>query len=615
VHRQPSRNDGYAPIADYAALGDGHTAALVALDGAIDWLPLPEFDGPAAFGALIDARRGGSFVLRPAVPYSVKRRYVPDTNVVETTFRTDGGSVRLTDAMAVRDGGPTVASRVLRRVDGLLGEVPMRWRMDPRFGWGTGPSERTRHDEAVVLRRGSLALVLQTWDAGDLEIGDDEVRGEWTAREGASALISLAAFDGTPLVFERRDELEEHLGETADYWRRVAGRCRYDGPHKQAVVRSALALKLLIHEPSGAITAAPTTSLPEAIGGRRNYDYRYCWIRDSCFTLEAMLELGYTEQVHASLSWLLEASRRTHPRLSVFYHLDGSPPTGPEALDLEGYRGSRPVLDGNAAAGQLQLGNYGDLMEMAWMYVEEGHSIDPEAGRRLGEVADFATAVWRNADSSIWELPTERDYTQGKLSSWLALDRAVRLAEAGEIPADHAADWRRVAVEIQAFIDERCWSERRRAFTFTADSDHLDASILLAARVGYLDGSDPRLASTVDALRAELGRGPLLYRYSGMQDREGAFLACSFWLVEALCKLGRVDEAADTLDELVALTNDVGLLSEEIDPATGEFLGNFPQALSHLSLVNAVAAVASAERRGPLFVDEHRGVATEVRGQ
>jgi GH15 family glucan-1,4-alpha-glucosidase len=597
VAERPVRTDGYAPIADYAALGNGRTAALVALDGTVDWLPLPAFDSPPVFGALLDARRGGLFDLRPTGPYTAERRYVPDTNILETTFRTADGAVRVTDGLIVRDGAPTVTTRLVRLVDPLSGEVPMRWSIEPRFDWGTSAPERRRHGDATVIRSGRLALTVQSWDAGEVEpdrSGAGDVSGEFVSRAGRRALISLAGFHAAPLVIESRDEIEEHLGETVDYWRRVASLCHYQGPWREAVVRSALALRLLVHEPSGAITAAPTTSLPEAVGGSRNYDYRYGWIRDTCFTLEAMLTLGYTEQVHASLSWLLRASRRTHPRLSVFYHLDSSPPTGPVEIDQEGYRGSRPVLEGNGAAGQLQLGTYGDLMQTAWLFVEEGHALDPDAGQRLAEVADFVTHVWTRPDSGIWELPERRDYTQGKLSAWLALERAVRLAGAGQVPGDHVAHWRRVAAQVREYLDHRCWSTARNAFASTAGGQDLDTSVLLAARVGYLDGSDPRLASTVDALRGELGRGALMYRYSGMEHQEGAFLACSFWLVEALVTLGRVDEAAELMDELVGRVNDVGLLSEEIDPDSGEMLGNFPQALSHLALVNAASAVAEA---------------------
>ena len=593
---QPPRVDGYAPIADYAVLGNGRTAALVARDGAVDWLPLPDFDGPAVFGALLDARRGGRCDLRPVGPYSAERRYVPDTNVLETTFKTGDGAVRVTDALIVRDAAPTVATRLVRRVDALGGEVPIRWSVAPRFDWGRSEAVYRRHADAFAIRAGRQALTVQAWCAGEPKADSAAVSAQFAARAGTSALISLAAFDGVPLVFESRDELEEHLDETVAYWRRIASLCRYQGPWRDAVLRSALALRLLVHAPTGAITAAPTTSLPEAIGGCRNYDYRYCWIRDCSFTLDAMLTLGYTEQVHASLSWLLQASRRTHPRLSVFYHLDSSPPSGPVELELDGYRGSRPVLEGNRAGGQLQLGNYADLMQTAWLYAREGHALDPDGAQRLAEVADFVTYVWGRPDSSIWELPERRDYTQGKMSAWLALDRAVRLADHGQIPGEHAPHWLREMARIRRHIDGHCWSRAREAFTRTAGGEDLDAAILLAARIGYLDRSDPRLASTVDALRAELGRGALMYRYSGMEDQEGAFLACSFWLVEVLVALDRVDEAAGLMDELVGLGNDVGLMAEEIDPASGELLGNFPQALSHLALVNAAATLTTGTR-------------------
>jgi GH15 family glucan-1,4-alpha-glucosidase len=298
--------------------------------------------------------------------------------------------------------------------------------------------------------------------------------------------------------------------------------------------------------------------------------------------------------VHGTLSWVLAATRRTHPHLRPFFTLDGSYRPGSEKLPLSGYRGSSPALRGNDAESQLQLGNYGDLFETAWRYVSDGNRLDSDTALRLPEVADLVCRIWRNPDASIWELGERQDYTQSKLSCWVALDRALKLADAGELERPETALWRTTAAEIRDFIETKCWSDERQAYARYPGTDELDASVLLAARTGYKELPDERMDGTIAALREELGRGPLLYRYSGMQDEEGAFVVCSFWLVEALALSGRVDEASEVMDAVCGLANDVGLLSEEIDPDSGELLGNFPQALSHLGVINAAASIERA---------------------
>jgi GH15 family glucan-1,4-alpha-glucosidase len=593
------RTDGYAPIADYAAVGDGRTVALVAKDGAVDWLCLPNMDSPSVFGALIDAERGGRFVLGPSEPFEVERRYVPDTNVLETTFRTATGVVRVTDALTLPGVGLEPLRELTRRVEGLAGSVELEWAVEPRFGYGADLGRSAGRNGVPVIHSGADALALRSWEAGEAVIDTRGVRGRFEAMEGERALLVLAAAHQEPVVFPGRDEVEQRLDDTTAFWRRWTSELRYDGPWKEAVLRSVLALKLLVYSPSGAMVAAPTTSLPEVIGGSRNWDYRFAWVRDSSFALDALMDLGADAEAHSFFWWLLHASQLTHPRLQVLYRLDGGERAPERELSLAGYRGSAPVRVGNGAASQRQLDIYGDLLHAAWMYVQRGHRLDSDTSRRLAEIADLVCSVWREPDLGIWEVRGEpRHFTHSKMLCLVALDRACRLAGANHLPDDHAMGWRREADAVRAFVEEHCFSREKGSYVRCAGSDELDASLLLAPIMEYCEGGEERIVRTIDLVRTELGRGPFLYRYTGedgLEGDEGAFLPCSFWLVEALLRSGRRDEACEAMEALLAHANAVGLFSEEIDPETGEFLGNFPQGLTHLTLVSAATAISKVE--------------------
>ena len=585
----------YAPIRDYAVIGDGRTVALVALDGAIDWLCLPNLDSPSVFAALVDAERGGRFALQPDGAFEATRRYRPGTNVLETTFTTPGGTVRVTDAMTLSAPTLTPFRELVRRVDGVSGRVAMRWCVEPRFGYGTARTRIEARQPFPVAIEGRDAVTVCAWDAGRAAVDGACIGARFEVAEGARSTLALVAACGEPLVFPARADVEARLEATTDFWRRWSAQIGDTGPWHDAVVRSALALKLLVFAPSGAIAAAPTTSLPERIGGQRNWDYRYCWLRDSSFTLEALLQLGCHAEAASFFWWFMHATQLTLPRLRVFYRLDGGAHSPERTLPLAGYRGSAPVRTGNGAGDQVQLDTYGELLDTAFVYARKGYPLGRDTGRHLARVADYVCARWRDPDSGIWEIRAEpRHHTQSKAMCWVALDRALRLAEMGELPAAHAAEWRREAAVIRRFVDEQCWSPRKNSYVGYAGGEDLDASLLLMVIMRYDEPDAPRLASTVDAIRRELARGPLLYRYTGddgLVGGEGAFLCCSFWLVEALAVIGRRDEATRLMNELVALANDVGLYAEEIDPSTGEFLGNFPQGLVHLALVSAAAAM------------------------
>ena len=586
----------YLPIRDYAVIGDGRTVALIGRNGSIDWLCLPDLDSPSVFAALLDDEHGGRFVLCPEDPHESARRYLPDTNVLETTFTTTHGAVRVTDAMTLPDDGLAPLRELVRRVEGLAGTVRMRWRVEPRFGYGASTTRVERRGPVAVAASGADAVAVCAWDAGGVEVDGGSIGGTFETGEGRRTVLALVAAHAEPLIFPSRRAVEARLEATIDFWRRWCAARTYDGPWKDAVLRSALALKLLVYAPSGAIAAAPTTSLPEAIGGERNWDYRFCWIRDTSFTLESLLQLGCTDEAHSFFWWFMHATRLTRPKLRVLYRLDGGAHAPERELPLAGYRGSRPVRAGNGAASQLQLDTFGDLLDTTWVYASRGHRIDADTGRGLAEVADHVCRIWREPDRGIWEVRmTPRHFTHSKMMCWVALDRAVRLAAAGHLPARHADRWTDEAAQIRAFIETSCWSERHGSYVRFAGGDDLDASLLLMAVERYHDPRHPRIVATIEAIRRELARGPLVYRYTGedgLPGREGVFLACSFWLVEALALAGRGDEAARTMDALVRLANDVGLYSEEVEPTTLEFLGNFPQGLVHLALVSAAVAMA-----------------------
>ena len=591
-----TRLDGYAPIRDYAAIGDGRTVALVARDGSIDWLCLPDLDSASVFGALIDAEEGGRFELEPDGKSEATRRYLTGTNVLETTFTTAEGVVRVTDAMTLPTGGLAPHRELVRRVEGVAGRVQMRWRVTPKPGYGRA-AELERRAGVPVVSHGADALALLAWEAGEPGLRNGVVEGRFVAAEGSTADIVLAAAHQEPLVFPSRSEAAARITATVNTWRTWSDARRHEGPWREAVVRSGLALKLLVFAPSGAIAASATTSLPETIGGERNWDYRFSWPRDSAFTLRALLALGCAREADAFFWWLLHASQLTRPEVRVLYRLNGRPEADERSLPLEGYRRSRPVRVGNGAAGQTQLDVYGEVMDAASEVAHSRGGLDGDHAHRLAEIADHVCEVWRRPDAGIWEVRSEpAHFTQSKMMCAVALDRACTLAREGFLDGD-VDRWQRQRDEIRAFVDDRCYAEDKGSYTRSADEQHLDASLLLGVIARYADPTEPRLVGTVDAVRRELARGPLVTRYvgeDGLPGEEGAFVACSFWLAEAYARQGRVDEAAELMDELIELANDVGLYAEEIEPATGDFLGNFPQGLSHLALINAAVAVAEA---------------------
>ncbi|HKC78445.1 MAG TPA: glycoside hydrolase family 15 protein, partial [Gaiellaceae bacterium] len=488
-----------------------------------------------------------------------------------------------------------------RRVDGVSGSVPMRWRLEPRFGYAGWACKLERRGGVPVASVGADALGLLLFGAGEAaEVEEGALGGQFEVSGTSSAVLALVHAHQEPLVLPSEDELAARFEATCASWRRWVENRTYEGLWRSAVMRSALALKLLVYAPSGAIAAAATASLPEEIGGRRNWDYRFSWIRDSAFTIDAFLQLQCPAEADAYFWWLMHASQLTQPRLQVLYRLDGGTRVRERQLPLAGYRGSRPVNVGNGAAEQLQLDTYGELLQAAWLYARAGNAIDRDIARRLARLADFVGTGWQRPDAGIWEVRSEpQHFTQSKMLCAVALDRAVQLAEQGVLTSENVDRWRAESYAIRSFVDRHCWSERQQSYVRFAGSDELDASVLLGLLHGYVDPSDARIRSTVDAIARVLADGPYVRRYTGedgLAGEEGAFVACSFWLAEALARSGRVEEATDLMEQLLGLANDVGLYSEELDPADGAFLGNMPQGLSHLALISAAAAIAEAAR-------------------
>jgi GH15 family glucan-1,4-alpha-glucosidase len=575
---------GYADLRSYAAVGDGRTLALVARDGRIDWLPLPAMDAPPVFAALLDAENGGCIELCPVEPFTVSREYVEHTNVLATTFSTASGSVRVTDAMNTGVAGRLPWSELGRRIEGLSGTVAMRAAVRPGTCLNTAAPWVQQPTHGAVLRVDGLTLAVRTSGEDVVETGEQRIDVSYTTTPGSRALLGLVATEREPLFLADPADVDAGIDRTVANWQSWSREFHWSGDFEAEVRRSALALKLLIHSPSGSMVAAGTTSLPETMAGGKNWDYRFAWVRDSAYALTALFRFGLREETHGAMSWLLGTIRRHGPEPRVCYTLEGGLTEGVDEPDVPGWRGVGPVQVGNAAADQLQLGVYGDLFSIVALYVEHGNVLDAETGRLLAQIADTACDRWQQKDAGMWELHDPQHYTTSKLGCWQALTKAVELAEAGQIPGE-SDRWRSEAGRIRRWVEDNAWDDERGAYLWYPGSDGLDCSILLHAISGFDRGD--RMSSTLDALRRELGAGPHLYRYTGMAAEEGVFLACSYWMVSALQLCGRGTEARALMAELEGTANDVGMLAEMLDPADGAFLGNLPQALSHLALVNA----------------------------
>ena len=604
--REPSRPNGYAPLRDYAAIGDGRTVALIARDGQIDWLPMPALHTPPVFGALIDASRGGRIVLRPRADFTSTRSYVDGTNVLRTRFTTADGVVEVTDALITGVAGRLPWAELARRIDGVSGSVAMEWRIEPGNVFGDQPPARIETAHGPIIRADEVNLALVGFEHGrtdtieDFDFDSDSAaafHGRFDTSEGSRHLICLCGTDDEPVHLPNPRIVDEGVDRTIENWATWSREFTWNGPWAEAVHRSALALKLLIFSPTGAIAAAATTSLPESLAGGKNWDYRFAWVRDLAYTTHALIRFGLREEPHAAVSWILKALKENGREMRIFFELDGTLPDGVREIDADGWGGIGPVVTGNPAAGQLQLGVYADILAIMAGYSEGGNILDASTSELLTGFADEACKRWPEKDSGMWELPESQHYTSSKMACWQAIDAACRLADSGAIAptADQLAAWEKNRTQVRDWVEENAWSEAYGAYTMYPGTEALDASVLLHAPSGFDRGE--RMSRTIDRIRTELRDGDLLYRYTGMADEEGTFVAAAFWLVSALTCVGRHDEATELMDRLVEQANDAGLFAEMIDPTDGAFLGNFPQGLSHLALVNAAADIVETSPR------------------
>ncbi len=604
----PKDDAAHRAIGDYAIIGDCRTAALVARDGSLDWLCLPHFSSPSIFAALLDRDRGGRFAIRPLAPFTTERHYVDETAVLQTHFICDQGVVRLTDLMPVCSAQESrkvlqPQREVLRIIEGLKGSVEVEVLFQPKPDYGARAADFKRRGALGWFcpgRKGLLVLnsdfPLETSDGGSV------LSGRATLRAGQRHLFSLTYTDtDIGVIAPLGESAELRLQATARWWRQWSGRCKYNGPYREAVIRSVLLLKLLTYTLSGAVIAAPTTSLPEEIGGQRNWDYRYCWVRDASLTLRSFMELGHLDEGSAFIAWLLHATRLTRPQLQVLYDVYGETDVPERELDyLQGYKGSRPVRVGNAAWDQLQLDVYGEIILAACEYSMRGGQLDRQERKIIQGFGEVVARRWREPDNGIWEVRGERrHHTHSKLMCWVALDGLLRMSAQGllHVPEDR---YRRERDAIREAIETRGFSGQLGSYTGVFDSEDLDAALLLMAHYGYCGAGTPRMRSTYDCMAEQLQHNGLFYRYRSGTDHlpggEATFGVCSFWAVDYLARRGDLDEARRMFERLLDFANDVGLYAEEIDSRDGSAVGNFPQAFTHVGLINAALSIEHATR-------------------
>lgn len=594
-------SNSYPDIGDYAVIGDCRTAALVSKYGCIDWLCWPRFDSPSIFAALLDRERGGYWKIAPAAPFSVQREYLESSNVLQTTFQTSSGAVALLDLMPVTDSTQAVMvpdHEIIRQISCTTGQVEIEIDLVPRADYGAKiPPIRNFGKLGIRIENGHGVYWLRS--SIPLRIEDSAIGAKTTLRAGETLVCSFSYTENAPAVLPPLEQAPRRVETCTKWWQGWTKQAQYDGDFRDEVMRSALALKLMIFAPSGAIIAAPTTSLPERIGGDLNWDYRFCWLRDASLTIRALIELGFWVEATTFLDWLLHATRLTQPELRIIYTLYGNrPPKERESNFLRGYRGSRPVRIGNAARDQVQLDVYGEVVDAAAQFAFHGGELDREMQKVLVGFGDYVVKHWDAPDQGIWEPRTEpRDHTHSRLLCWTALDRIITLHEKGKIKDIPLEQYKKQAEAIRRQIQQRAWNEKLQSYVSELDGEKVDSSLLLLSWYGFEKPDGPRMRGTYRRLRERLSTPEgLLYRSEDL-PAEGTFAICSFWEAEYLALGGgTTQQTRELMKTLTKHRNDLGLYGEEIDGNTGQALGNFPQAFTHVGYIGAALSLTQREQ-------------------
>src|SRR5438094_94578 len=601
---KPDSAVDYKPISDYGVIGDMHTAALVGLDGSIDWYCAPRFDSPSVFVALLDVIMGDKFQLYPTEIFTAKHRYECETNVLSTIFESKQGRIKLTDFMpCFMEKGDLKGLREIHRIaDCVEGELGLRIIFQPRLDYARGNTTLLETAEGIIAKNRGHQINLAS--SVKLRVADSDIlTHEFRLSKGQRAVFVLK-WGKKPAIPLTRYETSKKLSKTLSYWKRWVGHVKYQGPFRANVVRSCLVLKLLQYAPTGAMVAAVTTSLPESIGTLRNWDYRYSWIRDNALSVLALSEAGASREALDYARWLINLRRHSKEKLQIMMGIGGEKEIPEKTIDhLEGYRRSSPVRIGNAASKQLQLDIYGILADYIYFLHTLGWTTRQVYENLVRYSADQAMKEWQNSDSGIWEMRQPRLFVESTMWCYVALDRAIKMAR--ELGYDE--DWQRwepVRKKIKSHILSEGWSEKKKAFAMVFGGEDLDAANLLMPLVGFLPAKDPKMSATIQRIREELSEEDLIYRYKvddGQLGKEGTFTVCSFWMVDCLTRLGKLREAEGLLHQLTQRRNHLGLYSEEIDPKTGEALGNFPQAYTHMGLITASVHLEEARRKTGLI--------------